>query len=405
MAAIEHTHPVPPEELMAFADGELRPPRAQAVEAHVAQCIDCRQAVAELREVSSELARWTVEDPPVMRAPSAIPPKRSLARRFFVVEGRPVWQSAAAFVVVVGLIAVWLGQSKAPARREARAGYVTALEPTVSGGASERGGGGPGRAAASTVAQSPQGDAPAPSSQSPGTAIPRPPQVVRRASLALVVKDVEGARSAIDRIVHDVSGFVGEIQIASGRGDIPGVRATLRIPATRMDQALTALRSLGRVSDESQSGEDVTDQMIDLDARLTNGRNTEKRLTEVLKNRTGDLADVLAVEREVARVREEIEQLDAQRKTLEQRVSFATVTLTVTEERQAQLDPGGVPVHSQLRNAFVEGLQAAYESALSVAIGLLHVSPFLLLWTIVLWWPARRAYRAWRSIGPASAQS
>ena len=139
-----------------------------------------------------------------------------------------------------------------------------------------------------------------------------------------------------------------------------------------MDQALTALRSLGRVSDESQSGEDVTDQMIDLDARLTNARNTEKRLTEVLKNRTGDLADVLAVEREVARVREEIERLDAQRKTLEQRVSFATVTLTVTEERQAQLDTGGVPVHCQLRNAFVEGLQAAYESALSVAIGLLR---------------------------------
>jgi hypothetical protein len=403
MAAIEHTHPVPPEELMAFADGELRPPRAQAVEAHVAQCIDCRQAVAELRDVSSELTRWTVEDPPVMRAPSALPPKRSLVRRFFAVEGRPLWQSAAACVVVVGLIAVWLGQSKAPARREARAGYVTALETTVGGGASERGGGGPGRAPASTVAQSPQGDAPAPSSQSPGTAIPRPPQVVRRASLSLVVKDVEDARSAIDRIVHDASGFVGEIQIASGRGDLQVVRATLRVPAVRMDQALTALRSLGRVSDESQSGEDVTDQMIDLDARLTNARNTEKRLTEVLKNRTGDLADVLAVEREVARVREEIERLDAQRKTLEQRVSFATVTLTVTEERQAQLDAGGVPV--QLRNAFVDGLQVAYESALSVAIGLLRVSPFLLLWTIVLWWPARRAYRAWRAIGPAPAQS
>jgi hypothetical protein len=81
------------------------------------------------------------------------------------------------------------------------------------------------------------------------------------------------------------------------------------------------------------------------------------------------------------------------------------VTLTATEERQAQLDAGGVPVHSQLRNAFVDGLQAAYESALSVAIGLLRVSPFLLLWTIVLWWPARRAYRALRGIGSGPVQA
>jgi hypothetical protein len=49
-------------------------------------------------------------------------------------------------------------------------------------------------------------------------------------------------------------------------------------------------------------------------------------------------------------------------------------------------------------------VQGAYESALSVAIGLLRVSPFLLLWTIVLWWPARRAYRAWRAIGAGPVQ-
>jgi hypothetical protein len=52
---------------------------------------------------------------------------------------------------------------------------------------------------------------------------------------------------------------------------------------------------------------------------------------------------------------------------------------------------------SQLRNAFVDGLQSAIESALSVGIAMLRVSPFLLLWTVVLWWPARRAYRAWRT--------
>jgi hypothetical protein len=394
MAAIEHVHPVPPDELMAFADGELRPPRVEAVEAHIAQCMVCRRALNELREVSSELARWTVDDPPAMLAPSAIPAKRALFRRFVAVEGRPVWQFAAAAVVFLGVTTVWFVGSDV--NREAATMPVAvrtdgrAREQDARGAESRR------AAVTISAAESQRAVGPAPASQSPGTATLRPPQVVRRASLSLVAKDVEEARSAIERIVQEASGFVGEIQVTSGRGEMRIVRATLRIPATRTDQALTALRSLGRVSDESQSGEDVTDQMVDLEARLSNARNTERRLVELLKTRTGDLADVLAVEREGTRVREELERLDAQRTTLAQRVSFATVTLTVTEERQAQLDRGGVPVLSLLRNAFLDGLQAASESAVSAAIGLLRVSPFLLLWTVVLWWPARRAYRAWR---------
>jgi hypothetical protein len=228
---------------------------------------------------------------------------------------------------------------------------------------------------------------------------PRQPQIVRRATLAIVAKDLEAARSRIDRIVQELSGFVGDIQVSGGRGEMRIIRATLRVPAARLDETISRIRSLGVVADESHHGEDVTDQVVDLEARLTNARNTEKRLAEVLRTRTGDLADVLAVEREIARVRDEIERLDGQRKTLEQRVSYGTVTLTVTEERQAQLDSGPLSLRVQLRNAFVDGLQGAIESALSVVIAMLRVSPFLMLWTIVLWWPVRRAYRAWRLLG------
>jgi hypothetical protein len=221
-----------------------------------------------------------------------------------------------------------------------------------------------------------------------------------------VVNDVDAARSAIDRTVRAVGGFVGDIQASGGRGEIRIIRATLRVPAARMDQALETLRALGHVDDESQHGEDVMDQIVDLDARLSNARNTEKRLMEVLRNRTGGLADVLAVEREIARVREDIERHDAQRKNLEQRVSFATVTLTVSGERLAQFDAAGLPFHRQLRNAFVDGIQDAYGSALALATAVLRLSPVLLLWTVVLWWPARRAYRAWRAAAvPATSAS
>jgi uncharacterized small protein (DUF1192 family) len=157
------------------------------------------------------------------------------------------------------------------------------------------------------------------------------------------------------------------------------------------------LRTLGHVLDESQSGQDVTEQVRDLEARLTNSRNTEKRLTEVLNNRTGRVSDVLEVEREIARVREEIERMDAQRLNFERQVEYSTVTVQVTEQRQATLDLGPTPVRTQLRNAFVEGLKNAYETLVSALVWVLGVGPFVVLWSALLWWPTRIVLRTARA--------
>jgi hypothetical protein len=76
---------------------------------------------------------------------------------------------------------------------------------------------------------------------------------------------------------------------------------------------------------------------VDLEARLANARNTERRLTDLLKERTGKLSDVLAVENEHARVRGEIERMEAERKNMSNQVSFATLNVTITEDYRAQL--------------------------------------------------------------------
>jgi chromosome segregation ATPase len=185
--------------------------------------------------------------------------------------------------------------------------------------------------------------------------------------------------------------------VSSGRGDARTLTATLRVPSARLDAILVTLRALGQSTEESQGGENVSAQMIDLDARLKNSRNTEARLTEMLKNRTGNVGDVLDVEREIARVRGEIEQLDAQRKQLQDRVTYATITLSVSEERQARLDTGTLTIGAQLRNAFVGGMQNVYESAAGALLTLLRVAPVLTFWVIVLWWPIRRGLRAMRT--------
>ena len=99
----------------------------------------------------------------------------------------------------------------------------------------------------------------------------------------------------------------------------------------------------------------MTSQYVDLNARLSNSRNTEKRLTDLLRQRTGELAYVLQVELEIDRVRGEIEQMEAERKNLAHQVNFATISATVTEDYQAQLQIVPLSTSTRFRNAAVSG--------------------------------------------------
>ena len=124
----------------------------------------------------------------------------------------------------------------------------------------------------------------------------------------------------------------------------------------------------------------MTEQIVDVEARLSNARNTEKRLLDLLQRRTGALEDVLAAEREIARVREEIERFDAQRKSLDRRVTYATLNLVVMEETPATLNLGPRPVPGRFRDAFVTGVTEAVEMALGLTLLLLRFAPTMMLY-------------------------
>jgi hypothetical protein len=177
--------------------------------------------------------------------------------------------------------------------------------------------------------------------------------------------------------------------VGSGRT----LTATLRVPADQLDATLIAMKTLGRVESESQNGEDVTSQYVDLEARLANARNTERRLTDLLKERTGKLSDVLAVENEHARVRGQIEQMEAERKTMSNQVSFATLNATITEDYKAQLQVVPPSTSTRLSNAAVEGYKSMVDGIVSLVLFLLQDGPTLLLWGAILFFPARLLWK------------
>ena len=377
------THEIDREEVMAYLDGEIAAARAVVVRAHLDQCAECRALADELREVSAGLGEWTVEPAPdTLVAPAAIGPSGDRANGLLKsFSDRPMssrfrWSLVGATVLGLALVAVtWnmlerrssgdvvvgTGQRRDSARclayrpattagadgsrrsRQLRAlGYasgptvsvnakapVTDTKKTTTGATSQQGQGGSVTdfATAGTI-----------------QAAANTQMIVRTASIALSTEKFDDMRAALERVAADRHGSVGSLTLA---GDPPNQRsmsATLRVPIAEMDAALAGVRALGRVLQESQSSEDVTDAHRDLAIRISNSKIEEARLGEILKQRTGRLSDVLAVEQAQSRVRTEIEQMEAQELAMRNRAALSTISVQVDERYRAELaDAGPLP--------------------------------------------------------------
>jgi len=381
-------HPLAPEAVMAYLDGEVTAAEARDIQTHLAACGACQQLAADLRDGSGQLREWQVGEPPPMPvAPSPRLPARTrrpglvfLGAQFWTLAGRHRLVAATAVVVLLVGSAIVSQPRKMPLRAAASTERAESL--VADSEFQSRLAGNPNfTAGRALAAQGIDGG------RSPEPGIVAGPRIVRTATLRLVAAEFDRIRPEVDRILKGVGGFVGGLTNSDRPGSPRSLRGTLRIPSAQFDSALAALRALGRVTEESQGADDVTATVVDLEVRLANSRVTEKRLSELLRNRTGDVSDVLEVEREMARVRTEIEQMDAERKQFDRRIEYATLTLEVVEERAAAVDLGPVPVPERLRHAIADGVESAAMSMLEAALFALRAGPALVLWTIVLGLP------------------
>jgi hypothetical protein len=144
---------------------------------------------------------------------------------------------------------------------------------------------------------------------------------------SLVVEEVREAMDSARELVSQHRGYVQEADFLDGKDRRAGLVA--RIPAAELAAFRKALDDLGDVVSEAERVDDVTEQRADIDARLRNARAHEKRLLELLSYQTGSLADVLAVEDELSRVRESIERIEARQKTLENEIAYACVHIDI----------------------------------------------------------------------------
>jgi hypothetical protein len=146
-------------------------------------------------------------------------------------------------------------------------------------------------------------------------------------------------------VAASVGGYIGNVQMATGDHQVQSATLEMKVPAARFDEAMTGMRPIGEVERSSASAEDVGEEFVDVSARIANGRRLEERLVRLLDTRTGKLVDVLAIERELARVREEIERYEGRIRYLSSRIATSTISVTVHEKPPIVAEtPGNNPI-------------------------------------------------------------
>ena len=183
------------------------------------------------------------------------------------------------------------------------------------------------------------------------------------------------------------------------------MNAELRIPAKQLPAFVEQARQLGKVVDEARATEEVTAEFVDLQARLKAAKAAEQRLVELLGTRTGKLSDVLEVERELARVRGEIESMQGQANVILHEVAYATVKIELSEEYHETLQSDTSVAH-KIRNAAVSGFRNLEESVVAALVFALDAGLSILFWGALIFgaaWLVRRKMRAHRLDKPAGA--
>lgn len=205
--------------------------------------------------------------------------------------------------------------------------------------------------------------------------------IIRSATLTMQVKSVHDAQQQIAGFVKSHQGFITDSKLDTADGGLPTATLTIRVPATRFDDLLGTLGGVGTVASRQVTGEDVTLDYVDTSSRVRNLQREEAQLLALLK-RAGKLSDVLQVERELSRVRGEIEQSQGRLRHLANQVDLATITVTLSEKVEvASTSPWQLgPAFQNAWNDAQRELAGALSNAMTVAIAFVVATlPLLIL--------------------------
>jgi hypothetical protein len=217
-------------------------------------------------------------------------------------------------------------------------------------------------------------------------------KIIYTADVDLVVEDFTPITSQVDAMVKRHGGFIASSQVSGETGQSRSGHWKLRVPITRFDEFLQeAQGKLGEVRSLARNSQDVSEEYYDVEARIRNKRQEEARLLKLLAEQTGSLEDVLRVERELSRVREEIERLEGRLRVLADLTSLTTITLRIEEVRH-YMPAVAATFGDRVRRSFSESVWNMGTAGESFVVAFVGAAP----WLALLGVPVAIGVQVWR---------
>lgn len=204
-------------------------------------------------------------------------------------------------------------------------------------------------------------------------------KLIKEGSVSFETDDLKATRDHIFKTVKEFKGYVSSDNEHKYRKQISQT-LTVRIPAAKFDAFLeAATKGVGAFDNRSVDVRDVTEEFVDIEARLKAKKQLEARYLELLKE-AKNVTEMLEVEREIGKLRSEIESIEGRFNYLKNRVGFSTVNITFYEKVA-----GGNKYSSKFTDAFRNG----WEGLIFFFIGMVNAWPFLIILTVGLYFLRR----------------
>lgn len=219
-------------------------------------------------------------------------------------------------------------------------------------------------------------------------------KLVKNASLSIEVEDTKSARASVESTVKEIGGLVFNSNSWEVRPGVLQENLTLRIPAEKLEASMNQFSELGTKKSESMDVSDITAQYRDNVARIKNLEARRDRLRTMMDRDTENLSDVLQIDRELANVQNELDQLERTQRRNDNEVIYSTLNLTIQPEPQIgdTQNPNWSPKKTwrQSVNDLLESLQDIADKAIKLVV----FAPIWIPALLVLWAIKRRFFKS-----------
>ena len=231
--------------------------------------------------------------------------------------------------------------------------------------------------------------------------IPKSPaaqrKIVYNATISMVAESITSISTAITELVKVSGGYISDTDESSDPTQQKRASWTVRIPVESFEPFVQKVGKLGELQQSKINSQDVTEEYVDLEARIKNKTEEEKRLLKHLADSTGKLEEILAVEKEITRVRGEVERIEGRLRYLSNVSSLSTVTITAVEIKD-YVPPVAPTFATQISRTFFESSQSMINFGKGLILAAVAIAPWLpliiigiaiLVWLLVKIWKHR----------------